>query len=199
MRNQVETQPAHSLRRKIIRDIIIEWPDPPVPFPKRVPLPAEPPWPLLMAPWRGGFQAMYDPATQMLHWRDYPPTWPYYPVESPYVLMGETFRYDMRAPEVAIKYLLNNLAGTDFPLSAALFGINDTGQTDRNASQRSYNVVNLGPQAPEVVVPQMYQVTSKETLNKYLKSFRDQGAVGAICRGLESGCSDSQFIVTDPL
>jgi hypothetical protein len=113
--------------------------------------------------------------------------------------MGETFRDDMLAPEFAIKYILNNVAGTDFPLQAGSFQINDTGQTDRNASQRSYNVVNLPRQAQEVIVPQIYQANSLETLNKYLKDFKAKGCVGAICRGLDTGCSDPQYIVIDPI
>jgi hypothetical protein len=60
-------------------------------------------------------------------------------------------------------------------------------------------VVNLPKQPPEVLVPQMYQVNSKETLNKYLKSFHDKGCLGAICRGLDTGCSDPQYIVIDPI
>lgn len=188
---------THPVRRKIVRDIILDWPAPPVPFPKRSYLPATPAWPLLMTPWRGGFQSMFDPATGMFHWKDYPPVWNTFTPESEVVLMGET--YDPEGQDYLKRLLYNRLPGHNLPPTTQHFLVNDTGQVDLNASQRSYNVVNLGPQPSEVNVPQIYQVNSPDTLNKYLKCYHDQGYVGAICRGLEAGCSDPQFIVIDPL
>jgi hypothetical protein len=189
----------HKLRKKIVRDIILEWPDPPVPFPKRVALPESPTWPLLMAPFYGGFQAMFDPKTGMFHWNDFPPTWNYYSPNTEHVLMGETYHPNAPAPEYILKYMLNVFADTDFVLDPSKFSVNDTGQTDKNASPRSYNVVNLGEQPPEVTVPQIYQVNSPETLNKYLKAYHDKGILGAICRPLDSDCSDDQYIVISPI
>lgn len=191
------TIPKHPLGRSVIRDIILDWPEPPVPFPKRVGLPSSPAWPLLMTPFRGGYQSMFDPATGMFHWRDFPPTWNSYMPQTEFVLMGET--YQTGGQHYLARFLLNKIPGMDFAPTAEMFGINDTGQVDKNASQRSYNVVNLGPQPSEVVVPQIYQVNSPETLNKYLKVYHDQGILGALCRGLESGCLDPQFIVIDPI
>jgi hypothetical protein len=184
-----------------LRDIILDWPEPPVPFPKRIALPEDPPFPLLMAPYRGGFQCMYDPTTDLFHWPHAPPLWMYFEVKSPYVLMGETFRPEMLAPEYLIKYLLNNLAGTDFQLSASFFQINDTGEQDKNGTVRAGHVVNLAyaGNPPEVYIPTMYQASSPETFNKYLQSFQQQGLLGTICRPLDPGPSEDQFIALNSI
>lgn len=191
----IAEESGKGIRKKIIRDIILDWPEPPVPFPKRVALPENPVWPLLVAPWRGGFQAMFDPATGFFHWRDYPPTWNEYTPKSDYILMGETISPD--GQDYLERWLYNKLPGHDLPPTTKNFQVNDTGETDRNAVQRAGHIVNLGPQPGEVIIPQIYQASDAASLNKYLKSFRDQGIPGAICRGLDSGCSDPQFIVVD--
>jgi len=186
-------------RRRRERRITLDWPDPPIAFQDILPT-WEPKFPALMIPWGGGRQIIYNLDTEETYWRQTPPAWWVYPSTTTH-LAGEEYRPGMTGIGFSFARFINiKFPGTDgIQIDTPLWLINDVYQPDRTAMQRSYALVNLGPQPEGVDIPQVVQVSDKANFNKYLQAFKDGGFIGALVRDLNDTYHDPQYGVVEAL
>lgn len=196
---ETETKAEPKLHpRRGARDIVVEWPDPPMAFKEHTPTTLDDvEYPVLLIPTGLGRQIIYNRDDQQTFWKKVPPAWWLYPNATMH-LYGEEFRPDMGAAEFWITFVYNMTeAGWNNPITPTepVWLINDINQPDYTAAQRAYAMVNLGPQPTNVSIAKIYQANSAETLKKYMATFSDAGFKAAILRGLDHMLGEPEYIL----
>ena len=183
------------LKRRILRKITKDNPDPPIDFQETL-TGWEPKFPCLMIPWGGGQPIIYNVEDQNTYFKIKPPTWWLYP-ETAVHLAGEEYRLGMGAIQLALALRSHhnhpNIDGIQ--INAASWLINDVYMPDMDANSRMYEMVNLGPQPDGVLIARPVQVSNAEYFNTYLQTFKDTGYIGALVRDPKAGYADPQYAV----
>jgi hypothetical protein len=179
-----------------LRDITLDWPDPPIAF-QPIDFNWQPAFPVLLFPWGCGRQLIYSVDDQQTFFEKIPPLWWLYP-NTPAHLNGEEYRPDMGRIRYSYWFIKNQLGG-DHLLEAGSWLVNDYYDPALDANTRASKLVNLGAQPAGVVVARPVQVNSVETFNKYLLQMHDDGFLGALIRPLDHLYGQTQYAALRPL
>ena len=191
------TTADRSQRRKCgLRDITLDWPDPPIAF-QKIEFNWSPTFPVLLFPFGGGRQIIYSVDDQQTFWERVPPVWWHYPNTSAH-LNGEEYRAAMGRLRYTY-WFIQNQQGANHPLDAATWLVNDVYSATADANSRAYSLVNLGPQPAGVAIARPVQVNSVETFNKYLLEMQDDGFLGALIRPLDHLYGQTQHAALRPI
>jgi hypothetical protein len=197
--NSIETQPASEScprRGRIIREIILDWPEPPIAF-QPIRFDWSPVFPVLLFPWGAGRQLIYSTDDQNTYWERIPPSWWLYPNTTRH-LNGEEYRPSMGRIKYAW-YFIKGWEDASVEIPAASWMVNDVYDPTADANSRAYQLVNLPAQPEGVIVTRPVQVNSVETFNKYLRQMQDDGFLGTLIRPLTHLYGQTQYAALRPL